>query len=125
MIQLVINGITLPETSGGKYQCYPAPLTQQIEMANGRLVQEVRGTVQKISYAYDYFPDGAAFRSLLAALRGGSALTVQYLPDDGSSLISSSFLCTSIKNPVFAFSRHGLPYWHDFSFELREVRPHD
>lgn len=125
MTQLIINSITLPETSGGKYQSYEAPLTQQIEMASGRLVQELRGTVQMISYSYDYMPDTTDFRNLLAALRGGSSLTVQYLPDNGNSLITSTFLCTNIKNPVFAFSRYGLPYWHDFSFTLREVRPHD
>ena len=125
MTQLIINGITLPETSHDKYQCYPAPLTQQIEMANTRLVQELRGTVQMISYAYDYWPDGASFRSLLTELRSGRALTVQYLPDDGSELIQSVFLGTQLQNPTFAFSRYGLAYWHNFSFQLREVRPHD
>ena len=64
-------------------------------------------------------------RRLLAALRSGAALTVRYLPDDSDDLEESTFLCEDLTPPKFAFSRSGKPFWHDISFKLREVRPHD
>ena len=52
MTQLILNGgIALPETSKDKYRCYPSILNQQVEMISGRLVEEVRGTVQMIEYS--------------------------------------------------------------------------
>ena len=35
MTQLIINGITLPEASGGKYACYEGTLSEQLEMISG------------------------------------------------------------------------------------------
>ena len=51
MTQLVINGITLPESSGGKYKCYEGTLSDQIDMISGRRVTEVRGHVWCIECA--------------------------------------------------------------------------
>ena len=124
MTQLIINGIVLPETSGGKYKCYEGTLSDQIEMISGRVVTEVRGHVQYIEYSYDYMGNELV-RKLLAALRAGTALTVKYLPDSGDDMKTSTFICEDLTPPVFAFSRSGKPYWHDISFTLREVRPHD
>lgn len=124
MTQLIINGIVLPETSGGKYKCYEGTLSDQIEMISGRVVTEVRGHVQYIEYSYDYMGNELV-RQLLAALRAGTALTVKYLPDSGDDMKTSTFICEDLTPPVFAFSRSGKPYWHDISFTLREVRPHD
>lgn len=124
MTQLVINGIVLPETSGGKYKCYEGTLSDQIEMISGRVVTEVRGHVQYIEYSYDYMGNELV-RKLLSALRAGTALTVKYLPDSGDDMKTSTFVCEDLTPPVFAFSRSGKPYWHDISFTLREVRPHD
>lgn len=124
MTQLVINGIVLPETSGGKYKCYEGTLSDQIEMISGRVVTEVRGHVQYIEYSYDYMGNELV-RKLLSALRAGTALTVKYLPDSGDDMKTSTFICEDLTPPVFAFSRSGKPYWHDISFTLREVRPHD
>ena len=45
MTQLVINGITLPESSGGKYKCYEGTLSDQIDMISRRRVTEGRGHV--------------------------------------------------------------------------------
>ena len=123
MTQLIINGVTLPETSHDKYRSYPAELGAQVDMISGRRVIEVRGTVQMISYEYDYMP-AALWRQLAAALRSNAALTVQYLPDDGDELITSTFLVESRTEPVFAFSRHGAAYWHNIAFTLREEYPH-
>lgn len=124
MTQLIINGIVLPETSGGKYKCYEGTLSDQIEMISGRVVTEVRGHVQFIEYSYDYMGNDLV-RQLLSALRAGTALTVKYLPDSGDDMKTSTFICEDLTSPVFAFSRSGKPYWHDISFTLREVRPHD
>lgn len=124
MTQLIINGIVLPEISGGKYKCYEGTLSDQIEMISGRVVTEVRGHVQFIEYSYDYMGNELV-RQLLSALRAGTALTVKYLPDSGDSMKTSTFICEDLTPPVFAFSRSGKPYWHDISFTLREVRPHD
>ena len=55
MTQLILNSnIALPYTSGDKYCCYPGTLSQQVEMISGRMVEEERGHVQMIEYAYDY-----------------------------------------------------------------------
>lgn len=124
MTQLIINGIVLPETSNGKYKCYEGTLSDQIEMISGRVVTEVRGHVQYIEYSYDYMGNELV-RQILSALRAGTALTVKYLPDSGDDMKTSTFICEDLTPPVFAFSRSGKPYWHDISFTLREVRPHD
>ena len=124
MIQLILNGqVELPETSRDKYKCYPATLSQQVDMISGRRVLEERGHVQMIEYSYDYMGN-ELMRAVLGILRGGTSFPVAYLPDEGDELVSGIFLCTSITQPTFAFSRGGVGYWHNFGFTLREVRPH-
>lgn len=117
-------GVTMPYTSHDKYQSYSEELGQQVEMISGRIVWEIRGRVQIVHYEYDYIP-AAQFQALAAILRSGQAFRAEYLPDDGSELVSSMFICRSFEPPVFAFDRHGIAYWHNISFDLREVRPHD
>ena len=124
MTQLVINGITLPESSGGKYKCYEGTLSDQIDMISGRRVTESRGHVEIITYSYDYMGNDL-MRQVLTVLRSGTAFTAQYLPDDSDKLKSSEFVVESMENPTFAFSRSGKPFWHNISFTLREVSPHD
>lgn len=124
MIQLIIGGVVLPQTSGDKYACYPAKLTEQLEMISGRVVTEIRGTVQTIEYSYDYMPD-SQYKALLAALRSNPPLTVTYLPDDSEEMKTSEFVVTSYPTPTFAFARGDKPYWHNISLSLREVKPHD
>ena len=123
MTQLIINGIELPETSHDKYQCYPAELGAQVDMISGRRVVELRGAVQMISWTCDYISP-ALWRQLAPILRAGTPMTVQYLPDDSDTLETSTFLRDSMTEPTFAFSRHGIAYWHNPAFVLREVRPH-
>lgn len=112
----------MPQTSNDKYKSYPAKLTEQVEMVSGRLVTEIRGTVQTIEYAYDYMPD-AQYKALLAALRANPPITVTYLPDDGEDMKTSDFIVTSYPTPTFAFAKGDKPYWHGISFALREVKP--
>lgn len=125
MTQVILNGsIALPETSRDKYRCYPATLGQQVEMISGRMVLEERGHVQMVEYAYDYMGN-TLMRQALTVLRSGKSFPVAYLPDEGDELVSSTFLTESITQPTMAFSKSGVPYWHGFSFTLREVKPHD
>jgi hypothetical protein len=123
MTQLIINGTILPLVNHDKYKCYPQDLAEQIEMISGRVVQEVRGTVQIIEWSYDKMPD-ETYRSLLGGLRGGE-MTVTYLPDDSDTMQTSKFICTEYPAPTFAFARNGKALWHNVSFKLREARPHD
>jgi hypothetical protein len=116
--------VTLPKTSGDKYRCYPTKLTEQLEMISGRVVTEIRGTVQVIEYAYDYMPD-SQYKALLTALRSNPPLTVTYLPDDSSDMRTSDFIVTSYPTPTFAFAKGNKPYWHNVAFSMREVKPHD
>lgn len=124
MIQLIIGGVTLPETSNDKYSAYPREIGTQIDMISGRRVTESRGHVEVITYSYDYMGNDL-MRQVLAVLRSGSAFTAQYLPDDSDKLKSSEFVVETMENPTFAFSRSGKPFWHNISFTLREVSPHD
>lgn len=123
MVQLIINGIYLPETSRNRYACYPVLLSESVAMISGRVVQEVRGTVQKIHYEYDYMGNDLC-RQLLAVLRTGKPVSVAYLPDEGNEMRTGDFPVESLTNPTFAFSKRGVPYWHNLAFTLREVSPH-
>ena len=124
MIQLIIGGVTLPETSNDKYSAYSREIGTQIDMISGRRVTESRGHVEIITYSYDYMGNDL-MRQVLTVLRSGTAFTAQYLPDDSDKLKSSEFVVESMENPTFAFSRSGKPFWHNISFTLREVSPHD
>lgn len=124
MTQLIVGGVTLPETSRDRYSCTTELLTQQLEMSNGRIVEEVRGSVYVIRYEYDYMGN-SLLRQLLSVLRAGGAFSVEFLPDDGQNMLTSLFVCTERPMPKFAFSRYGDALWHDVSFTLREASPHD
>lgn len=124
MTQLIINNtITLPYASMDKYAAWEEPLSVQLDMISGRRVVEQRGLVWRIRYQYDYMGN-ALMRQLLTALRGGGILNVQFLPDTGDTLLTSTFLRESMTEPTFAFGRDGKGYWHGVEFELREVSPH-
>lgn len=124
MTQLIINStIALPYASGDKYAAWEEPLSVQLDMISGRRVVEQRGLVWRIRYQYDYMGN-ALMRQLLGALRGGGILNVQFLPDTGDTLLTSTFLRESLTEPTFAFGRDGVGYWHGIEFELREVSPH-
>ena len=122
--QLIVNGIYLPQTAADKYKAYPAELGTQVDMISGRRVTEIRGHVTMIEYAYDYLTP-ALWAQLAAVLRSGGSFPVSYLPDDDSAMVTSTFLVESLTPPMFAFSRRGEAYWHNISFRLREVSPHD
>ena len=121
--QLIIGSLVLPHVSGDRYSCWAEELKEQKIMISGRMVEEVRGTVQRISWSSDYL-DPDTKDAILAALRGGKALSVSYLPDTGG-MAAGTFLVESITPPTFLFSdADGTPVWHGLGFTLREVSPH-
>lgn len=123
--QLIIGDIYLPYASRDRYSCPEEPLVTQVQMISGRVVQEVRGgKVYRPHYEYDYLPD-SIYRPLKAILASGQAFEAAVLPDDKDELVVSSYIVESFTQPTFAFARGGKPYWHNISFTLREVNPHD
>ena len=124
MTQLILNGTRLPQTSNDKYSSRPEQLGEQLEMISGRMVTEIRGAVQVISYSYDKLPDDT-YRALLAALRSQAAIDVVYLPDDSDTMATGKFICTEFPTPTFAFAKSGKAVWHNVALKLREVKPHD
>lgn len=125
MTQLILNNsIYLPQTSWNKYRCYPAQLSHQVDMISGRRVLEVRGSVQMIEYEYDYMGNDL-MRQVNAVLRSGKSFPATYLPDSGDTMQAGIFITDTFPVPEFAFSKGGVALWHNVSFVLREVSPHD
>lgn len=123
MIQLIIDGITLPEISKNRYSSAPKKLGQSIEMISGRLIQEVRGYVQVIQAQYSYI-DKDLWVNLAPVLRSKKSFPVVYLPDDAAEMKTGTFVVTSLTDPTFSFSADGVAYWTGLGFTLREVKPH-
>lgn len=124
MVQLTLNGLDFPETSGDKYKCYPKDIGTTLTMASGRLVFEKRGEKTIVEYAYD-FPDGiedGLMRQMLEILRSKQPIDGTVLSDDGE-LRTEMFLCTQLAPPSYAFSIGVIPYWHGISFKLEGVNP--
>lgn len=122
MTQLILNGTRLPQTSNDKYTSRPEQLGEQLVMISGRMVTEIRGIVQVISYSYDKMPD-ETYRALLTALRSRAAIDVAYLPDDSDAMATGKFICTQFPTPTFAFAKNGKAVWHNVAFTLRQVKP--
>lgn len=127
MIQLILDGIVMPEVSKNKYKAEEVSLSKQVEMISGRIVLEEQGKVWMIScsYSYLYDKDGTVLPAVLNTLRGSKPFVATFLPDNGNELLASTFIATSITSPSVSFSSGGVPYWTGLSFTLREVRPHD
>lgn len=127
MTQLIIDGISLPESVKGGYTANEQPLSRSIEMISGRTVKEVRGNVWVISYQFGYFDDELK-NNVLAVLKKGEKepITCGFLPQESEQeLTYSEFFVTSYTRPKFMWSNDGKPLWGDYRIELREVRPHD
>ena len=124
MTQIILNNsIYLPETSKENSRCYPAQLGTQVDMISGRRVSEIRGLVWVVEYKYDYMGNDL-MRQVNTVLRSGQSFPAAVLTDESDGLTVSTFLTESFPTPSFAFSRGGVPFWHNVSFTLREVRPH-
>lgn len=121
--QLIIDGVVLPTSTRDRYQAFEEDLRVGIQMISGREVDEVRGTVWRIGYTYDYMGD-VKMREVLAVLRNRGSKTVSFLPDNGTELVTSVFKVVSLTPPTLAFFKDGTPKWHNLSFTLREVKPH-
>lgn len=124
MTQLIVNGTTMPYSKAGGYACRSEVLSEAVTMISGRMVEEIRGEVYAIDYSIESMPM-QTYQALVAALRTGGAISCQFLPDNGTELLTSSFICTARPQPVFFMDHIGTPVWKDVAFSLREVRPHD
>lgn len=120
---LIVNDILAPEADFDGYRAWEDTLREQIPMISGRMVEEVRGKVWRISYSSARMSDSET-RRLLAALRAKGSKTVAFLPDNGDELIPSTFLVESLTPPTLAFFDGAEPVWTGLSFSLREVKPH-
>lgn len=123
--QLNINNVNLPNVKGGNYSASEELLTKQIEMASGRMVEEIRGKVWTIQYNYPGNFTNDVYLPLMETLRGRGGFQVTFLPDNGDDLITSTFLCTKREAPKYIMEHQGNPIWAGISFTLREVTPHD
>ena len=124
MTQLIIEGNYMPEINKNNYSSAPAQLGTQVEMVSGRMVTELRGTVQTISASYSYIPPELC-RPIMSILRSGKPFRVTYLPDDSDDMRTGEFLVTGLTDPTFSFSAGGKAFWTGLAFTLREVAPHD
>ena len=118
---LIINGIELPAVSGDRYTAGLVPLESTKEAIDGTMVREWRGLRRQITYSIDYLGNPKT-RALLAALRSGRPLTVQYLPDASDYPVTDDFLCTKYSQPSAAFAKDGVLLWHNISFTLESVK---
>ena len=124
MIQLIINGIVLPETRRDRYTAHTVDTDEIIAMASGRKVAEISNQVWRIEYSYDHWPPPLwdALHPIMA--RKSNLINVQFLPPTGHDLISETFFCTTPPKPTFAFERNdGQPLWHNISFVLEGANP--
>ena len=116
MTQIILSGISLPESSGDRYSCWEEDLTVQVEMITGRVVQESRGAIWRAN---------ETTRRILAALHSSGPIQASVLPNGRTELVPGRFFVESITPPAFLFSEDGIPCWHGLGFTLREVEPHD
>ena len=132
MTQLVLDveGITLelPESRRGGYCVTRTPLSEELIMASGRMVRELRGNVYEISYQYGYLEESEKNRFLQVCEKGWrQPILCRFLLPSGD-MGESRFFVTEFTWPKFMWSRgeNGIPrgMWGDFRFHLREVDPH-
>lgn len=141
MTQLILDidglNVALPETRHEKYTAQRTPLSEDVEMATGRLVRELRGDVLgsgevwELRYEYDYFEEALKNRVIAACEKGRhTPITCTFLTaDSGGELRLSRFWVMTLQYPKFAWSKDTggkrVPLWHGFSIFLREVEPSD
>lgn len=125
-IQIILDGEALPYASGDKYACYEEDLSTLLTMAAKNMVKEVpaKSKVWQVQYSYDYMGNEKC-RRVLAILRRTESIIATVLPNNSDETVTTKFFVTSITQPTFAFSRDGVGLWHNLSFTLREVEPHD
>lgn len=123
-VQLIVDGVVFPSSTHDNYSAYEMLLTEQMEVADRSIVEEISGWIWKVEYSYDYM-GMAKLRECLNVLRAGGVHSVSFVPDDSDERKSGRFLVESVSAPSLAFVRGGEGRWHNISFVLREVSPHD
>lgn len=127
MVQLIMDGFSLPETQKRGYTVEKEPLTVSAVMLTGRQVIELRGKVWKIKYSYGYFNDEDMTRLIDICEKGRTVPISCGFLEQGSveTLTYSNFYVTNFTRPQFMWSREMKPVWGGFTVELREVEPSD
>lgn len=136
MLQLILDGMEMPESQKGGYAAVREPLSVDLEMISGRMVREIRGYVWRLSYQYGWLTDAQRTAFLAKCEKGQKEpITCGFLaPDDpGETLRYSQFIVTDLQRPTFRWGRldepdyvdKWSPIWADFRVELREVSPGD
>lgn len=122
--QLIIDNILFPTSTHDNYSAYEMLLTEHLEMADRSMVEEISGWVWKVEYSYDYM-GMSKLRECLNVLRSGGVHTVVFVPDDSDEPQTARCFVEDLTAPRLAFVRGGEGRWHNISFTLREVTPHD
>lgn len=122
--QLVVASNMMPYVSEDKYFCHEEMLGEDIEMISGKVFTEERGRVWVCGYTCELLND-TLWRAISPLLISKQQIPCLILPDTGDSLIPVSMKCSAITYPTFAYDCHGHALWHNISFALREVTPHD
>lgn len=133
MTQLILDiggeNLSLPESRKGGYVCEEQLLSKDLQMASGRLVRELVGSVWALTYGYTYFTT-ARKDSFLRACRKGQRepISCTFLtPEDET--VTADFLVTDFTPPQFIWGRKvagdDQALWGNFQVELREVTAHD
>lgn len=123
-VQLIIDNTLFPSSTHDNYSAYEMILTEQLEMADRSMTEEVSGWIWKVEYSYDYM-GMSKLRECLNVLRKGGVHTVTFMPDDSDETRTGRFFVESLSAPSLAFVRADQGRWHNLSFTLREVEPHD
>ena len=132
MTQLVLDiggaGLVLPESRKGGYSITEQPLSDELEMASGRMVRELRGLIYRIVYQYGYLSDGDRALFLQACETGWrKPIRCRFLLPTGQ-MGEDNFFVTEFTWPKFLWSRRigteEKAVWGDFRVELREAETH-
>ena len=134
MTQLILDSggasVVLPETRRESYVVDEEPLSRNLVMIAGNMVNELRGTVWVIDYQYGYFNDTDKDRVIAACKKGSrEPIVCNFLIPDENKMLVSTFFVTAYTRPRFYWSRDDkgttVPVWGGFTVSLREVDPHD
>lgn len=122
VVQLIINGIQLPKTSRDRYSYDTESEGAGFKAISGRRYFEESSKCSVVKYSYDYLGD-SLHKVLMPLLRSTGELTVSYLNDVTGLMSTEIMYVASYKNPTFAFTRAGKPYYHGYGFVLKGVYP--
>lgn len=90
-------------------------VAKQVQMASGKIVQDVIGTRKTITGSWDYIP-AADLKELVAAIRGGGFLQVEYLDVD-NEVKQGYFLIDHPQPSVFKY-KDDIAVWTNVTLKM-------